>query len=96
MEILFVIVGLLVIYYMSVGIGDYLEANSQELEIKAREVKIRNQEKLAELNTKINETIDKNKGWYTVEVLDDYVRKNIKTYKNLKNSTPQNKGVEKP
>jgi len=74
--VLFIIGALL--YYLSDGIEERLNATSQQLEIYAKEVKIVNQEKMKKLSEKVKKTIEKNDGWYTIETIDEYIRKNIK------------------
>jgi len=74
--VLFIIGALL--YYLSDGIEERLNATSQQLEIYAKEVKIANQEKMKELSERIKKTINKNDGWYTIETIDEYIKKNVK------------------
>ena len=81
MTFLIIISFFIILYFLFNGLAEYLDASSQELEIKAKHRKVDIQPKFKELEKRIEQTIEKNGGWYTVDYLDDFVYDNVKKYK---------------
>jgi len=80
MEFLFVITFFFIVYLTYEGINAYFDSVSQNIEVYAKEVKLSNQETLKELQEKVQKTIQKNDGWYTLEYIDEYIKDHVKTY----------------
>ena len=65
-------------YYFSNVIYAVAESVEDSTEIWVRDIKVDNQEKIVKLKNKIEKTIKENKGWYTLDYLDSFIKKNIK------------------
>ena len=81
MTFIIVISFFILLYFIFTGLSEYLDASSQELEIKAKEYKVKNQTKLKGLAERTKKIVEENEGWYTIDYIDDYVEANLKEYK---------------